>query len=79
MPLRETDSIHVNEQSAESETSEQQTLKASLSKAGAGKVACRICKGDHFTAKCPYKDSLAGLESIGASRDYHAGEFDLTI
>jgi len=50
--------------SAESETSEQQVLKATLSKAGAGKVVCRICKGDHFTAKCPYKDSLAGLENI---------------
>ncbi|KAI0252997.1 translation initiation factor eIF3g [Lactifluus subvellereus] len=50
--------------SAETESSEQQTLKASLSKAGAGKVVCRICKGDHFTAKCPYKDSLAGLENI---------------
>eukprot|EP00123_Amoebidium_parasiticum_P022683 comp9251_c1_seq1/m.4374 comp9251_c1_seq1/g.4374 ORF comp9251_c1_seq1/g.4374 comp9251_c1_seq1/m.4374 type:complete len:293 (-) comp9251_c1_seq1:131-1009(-) len=22
-------------------------------------VTCRICKGDHFTLKCPYKDSLA--------------------
>jgi translation initiation factor 3 subunit G len=42
---------HVHEQSAESETSEQQALKATLSKAGAGKVVCRICKGDHFTAK----------------------------
>ncbi|KIK79773.1 hypothetical protein PAXRUDRAFT_36356 [Paxillus rubicundulus Ve08.2h10] len=26
-------------------------------------VVCRLCKGDHFTAKCPYKDSLAGLET----------------
>jgi translation initiation factor 3 subunit G len=30
-----------------------------------GKVACRLCKGEHFTAKCPYKDTLAGLESTG--------------
>ncbi|KAG5518540.1 hypothetical protein PMAC_002936 [Pneumocystis sp. 'macacae'] len=22
------------------------------------KVACRLCKGDHFTARCPYKDTL---------------------
>ncbi|KAF8480398.1 translation initiation factor 3, RNA-binding subunit [Russula ochroleuca] len=50
--------------SAELEPSEQQALKATLSKAGAGKVVCRICKGDHFTAKCPYKDSLAGLDNI---------------
>ena len=57
----------MHEQSAESEPSEQQSLKATLSKAGAGKVVCRICKGDHFTAKCPYKDSLAGLDSLGMS------------
>lgn len=37
-------------------------MKTTLAKAGAGKVVCRLCKGDHFTAKCPYKDSLAGLE-----------------
>ena len=26
------------------------------------KVACRICKGDHFTAKCPYRDTLAPID-----------------
>lgn len=24
-----------------------------------GMVTCRICKGDHWTTKCPYKDTLA--------------------
>jgi translation initiation factor 3 subunit G len=57
----------MHKQSAELEPSEQQALKTTLSKVGAGKVVCRICKGDHFTAKCPYKDSLAGLESFGTS------------
>lgn len=37
-------------------------MKANLQKAGAGKLTCRLCKGAHFTAKCPYKDSLAGLD-----------------
>ncbi|TDL24567.1 translation initiation factor 3 RNA-binding subunit [Rickenella mellea] len=46
----------------EPEPSEDQNIKANLAKAGAGKVTCRLCKGDHFTAKCPYKDSLAGLD-----------------
>ena len=23
-----------------------------------GMVTCRICKGDHWTSKCPYKDTL---------------------
>ncbi|KAG0317693.1 translation initiation factor eIF3 subunit g [Dissophora globulifera] len=30
------------------------------------KILCRICKGDHFTTKCPYKDSL-GMEDAGSS------------
>lgn len=29
------------------------------------KVACRICKGDHFTARCPFKDTLQPLDEAG--------------
>ncbi|KAF9920168.1 translation initiation factor eIF3 subunit g [Modicella reniformis] len=29
------------------------------------KILCRICKGDHFTSRCPYKDSL-GVEDAAA-------------
>ena len=25
-------------------------------------VQCRVCKGDHWTTKCPYKDKLAPIE-----------------
>ncbi|KAG6332105.1 hypothetical protein ID866_6985, partial [Astraeus odoratus] len=53
--------------SSEPEPSAEQSLKTELAKAGAGKVACRLCKGDHFTAKCPYKDHLAGLETAEIS------------
>ena len=56
-------------QSSESEPSAEQNVKAELAKAGAGKVLCRLCKGDHFTAKCPYKDSLAGLETAEIPTD----------
>lgn len=28
------------------------------------KVACRICKGDHFTARCPFKDTLPPLDDV---------------
>ncbi|KAI0635017.1 translation initiation factor 3 RNA-binding subunit [Trametes polyzona] len=48
--------------SSEPEQTAEQSVKANLAKAGAGKVVCRLCKGDHFTAKCPYKDSLSGLD-----------------
>lgn len=50
-------------QSTEPDVTAEQAMKEKLAKAGAGKVLCRLCKGDHFTAKCPYKDSLAGLDS----------------
>ncbi|CAH7676205.1 eukaryotic translation initiation factor 3 [Phakopsora pachyrhizi] len=28
---------------------------------GARRIACRLCQGDHFTASCPYKDTLGGV------------------
>jgi translation initiation factor 3 subunit G len=30
-------------------------------------IMCRICKGEHFTSKCPYKDTLQPLDEIAAS------------
>ena len=29
-------------------------------------VVCRVCKGDHWTSKCPYKDSLGALTEAAA-------------
>ncbi|KAL6299420.1 translation initiation factor 3 RNA-binding subunit [Sparassis latifolia] len=54
--------ISAGNKSSEPEPSPEQTLKTNLARAGAGKVVCRLCKGEHFTAKCPYKDSLPGLD-----------------
>ena len=28
------------------------------------KILCRVCKGDHFTLKCPYKDTLKPLQDL---------------
>ncbi|KAH6908763.1 translation initiation factor eIF3g [Coprinopsis sp. MPI-PUGE-AT-0042] len=50
---------------AEAEPSAEQNVKDKLKNAGAGKVSCRLCKGDHFTAKCPFKDKLGALETAG--------------
>ena len=52
--------ISVGNKLSEPEATPDQVLKASLAKAG--KVVCRLCKGDHYTARCPYKESLAGLD-----------------
>ncbi|KAK4126082.1 translation initiation factor 3, RNA-binding subunit [Parathielavia appendiculata] len=30
------------------------------------KVKCRICNGEHFTARCPYKDTMAPIGEAGA-------------
>ncbi|TFY73223.1 hypothetical protein EWM64_g10789, partial [Hericium alpestre] len=54
--------LSAGNKSTEPEPTAESKVKANLARAGAGKVVCRLCKGDHFTAKCPYKDSLAGLE-----------------
>jgi len=40
-------------QAAEQDKHEEQAKAASLKK-----VSCRMCKGDHFTSKCPYRQEL---------------------
>ena len=37
------------------EQSDNDLLKKAL---GPKMVSCRICKGDHWTTKCPFKDSV---------------------
>ncbi|KAI1482395.1 hypothetical protein K445DRAFT_313466 [Daldinia sp. EC12] len=39
-------------------------------------VKCRICNGEHFTARCPYKDTMAPVGAEGASADVAAGMGD---
>ncbi len=33
------------------------------------KVKCRICSGEHFTARCPFKDTMAPVDEGGAAAD----------
>lgn len=37
-------------------------------------VSCRICKGDHWTTKCPYKDTLGPIQEKLQDGDKPAGE-----
>lgn len=39
------------------------------------KVKCRICNGEHFTARCPYKDTMAPIGE-GTGADVAAGMGD---
>ncbi|KAI1268998.1 eukaryotic translation initiation factor 3 subunit-like protein [Xylariaceae sp. FL1019] len=39
-------------------------------------VKCRICNGEHFTARCPYKDTMAPVGAEGGAGDVAAGMGD---
>lgn len=64
MALMMMDNINVTNilQSAEVEPTQEQQIKSSLANK---KISCRLCKGDHFTSKCPYKDTLGILDGAG--------------
>ena len=53
-------------QSSEPDQAHGDAVREALQKAGVAGVRCRICKRDHFTARCPFKDTLAGLEALQA-------------
>ncbi|KAI9746208.1 MAG: translation initiation factor eIF3 subunit g [Claussenomyces sp. TS43310] len=37
------------------------------------KVKCRICNGEHFTARCPFKDTMAPVGEEGGAADVAGG------
>lgn len=41
---------------------DEKALKAKAELGGGKKVSCRLCQGDHFTARCPYKDTLGDID-----------------
>lgn len=52
--------------------SEHEKKKANLKDA---KIKCRICSGDHWTTKCPFKDTMAPEgEDAGAAGDMDEGD-----
>jgi len=57
------------EEQKEEEQSEQDKLKASLK----GNVKCRICKMDHWTKECPYKDDLGAIRESLAALEKESG------
>ncbi|KAF9041561.1 translation initiation factor 3, RNA-binding subunit [Panaeolus papilionaceus] len=56
-----------NKVDAEQAPEENKAIRAKAG--GSGKVVCRLCQGDHFTAKCPYKDKLGGLDNAAGPSD----------
>ncbi|KAJ3277043.1 translation initiation factor eIF3 subunit g [Terramyces sp. JEL0728] len=43
------------------------------------KIVCRICKGDHWTTKCPFKDTYQPLNEIASKADTKESNFNLTV
>ncbi|KAI8336129.1 eukaryotic translation initiation factor 3 subunit G-domain-containing protein [Chlamydoabsidia padenii] len=52
--------------SAETAAAEEAQEKVRL-QSKAKNIMCRICKGEHFTSKCPYKDTLQPLDEIAST------------
>jgi translation initiation factor 3 subunit G len=46
----------------EQEKNEQDEAAKAKAELGGKKVSCRLCQGDHFTARCPYKDTLGDID-----------------
>ncbi|GJJ10545.1 hypothetical protein Clacol_004772 [Clathrus columnatus] len=51
--------LSIGNKTNEPEPTQEQQVKNSLANK---KISCRLCKGDHFTSKCPYKDTLGVLD-----------------
>jgi len=57
----------------EEEKDEGEELKKKLLDAQKGQVKCRLCKEDHWTKQCPYKDKLQPLVGINEDGENEAG------
>ena len=62
------------EQEKQDEKNEAAKVKAEL---GGKKVSCRLCQGDHFTARCPYKDTLGSTDDAAGNAAGGPGDDDL--
>ncbi|KAI1618643.1 eukaryotic translation initiation factor 3 subunit G [Exophiala viscosa] len=55
-PSRDWKNVQAEEAKAGGGKAEEKSLKEQLKDK---KVKCRICQGEHFTARCPFKDTMA--------------------
>ncbi|KAJ3181848.1 translation initiation factor eIF3 subunit g [Gaertneriomyces sp. JEL0708] len=55
---------------------DQDSLRKKLQAAVKSKITCRICKGEHWTSKCPFKDTHAPLGELGPSRSEESVDGD---
>ncbi|KAG0653961.1 translation initiation factor eIF3 subunit g [Rhodotorula mucilaginosa] len=63
----------------ETEENQEDEMEAMRKQLKDKKVTCRYCQGDHFTARCPYKDTLgAALGETEEGAEAAAGEGGLS-
>ncbi|KAJ2754833.1 translation initiation factor eIF3 subunit g, partial [Coemansia nantahalensis] len=72
--------LKLSQYAAQQKQMEQEAMEQEKAAAiKSSRIRCRICRQEHFTAKCPYKDTLVPLEEItgtaaaGASGDAAPG------
>ncbi|KAI8350369.1 eukaryotic translation initiation factor 3 subunit G-domain-containing protein [Blakeslea trispora] len=49
------------------DVAEEETKNKIKAQAKTKNIACRICKGEHFTSKCPYKDTMQPMDEIAST------------
>ncbi|KAJ2496691.1 translation initiation factor eIF3 subunit g [Coemansia sp. RSA 1972] len=70
-------SQYAAQQQKEAELHAQQQQEERAKAGKSSYILCRVCRGQHFTAKCPYKDTLVPLEEItGAAAETSADAGD---
>lgn len=67
--------LHRNHTQVEPTEDEAAKMKAQL---GTKKIMCRLCKGDHFTSKCPLKETLEGVEDLLGDGAPAADDYGMT-
>lgn len=73
-PSRDWKNVQADEAKSGGGKAEEKSLKEQLRDK---KVKCRICGAEHFTAKCPYKDTMAPIgDDAGPVTDPMADEDD---
>ncbi|WFD43354.1 translation initiation factor eIF3 subunit g [Malassezia psittaci] len=57
--------VHVKLSAGGTKEPEQDPTEAMREKLANKRVQCRLCKGDHYTARCPYRDTLEAIPGAG--------------
>jgi translation initiation factor 3 subunit G len=60
-------SFGIKSQAEEEESSQANQQQDALKKVANVSILCRICKGNHFSSKCPFKDTHKPLDEIQSS------------